>query len=84
MLSVAEASSVSIPMVLLASGDEPAEDVAGFETALQAAGVKNHVETFGDMIHGWMAARADLEDPNVVKEYERGYKIVLDFFLQNV
>lgn len=29
---------------------------------------------------GWMSARGDLDDEEVKKEYERGYKIVGDWF----
>jgi len=62
---------------MLASKDEPAEDVKKFEANLKG---EKHVEIFGDQIHGWMAARADLEDKRVVSEYERGYKTLLEFF----
>jgi hypothetical protein len=34
--------------------------------------VPKYVETFPTQIHGWMAARSDLENPEVRKEYERG------------
>lgn len=71
---------IKIPLALLASKDEPAEDVKKFEAAL--AGPK-HVETFPDQIHGWMAARSDLEDKRVQEEYTRGYKTVLTFFANN-
>jgi uncharacterized C2H2 Zn-finger protein len=37
-------------------------------------------EGFPNQVHGWMAARGDLEQEKVKKEYERGYKMVLDFF----
>ncbi|KAL5341520.1 hypothetical protein BJX70DRAFT_395903 [Aspergillus crustosus] len=59
MLDPADAKQVNIPMALLASKDENPEDVAKFGANLQ----KDHyVETFPDQIHGWMAARSDLED----------------------
>ncbi len=32
------------------------------------------------MFHGWMGARANLEKEDNLKEYERGYKQVADFF----
>lgn len=68
-------------MCVLASKDEPAEDVEKYGAALK---VKKHVETFSTQIHGWMAARADLEDKEVLKEYERGYKIALTWFHDNL
>jgi len=78
MVDPADAQGMTVPFAMLASGDEPAEDVKKFEEAL--GGVKKHVEIFKDQIHGWMAARSNLEDERVKSEYERGYKTVLKFF----
>lgn len=77
MVDASEAENISIPLMLLASKDEPVDDVKKFEAALTGP---KHVETFPDQIHGWMTARSDLEDEKVKKEYERGYKTVLEFF----
>lgn len=81
MVDAADAAGIKVPFVLLASGDEPAEDVNKFEKALN---VEKLVKTFPTQIHGWMAARADLSDDNVKKEYERGYKDLLGFFGKNL
>ncbi|KAK2626477.1 hypothetical protein QTJ16_003652 [Diplocarpon rosae] len=81
MVDPSEATSITIPLCMLASGDEPAEDVEKFKQNL--AGEK-YVEIFGDQIHGWMAARSDLENEKVMKEYERGYKTLLDFFRKHL
>lgn len=62
---------------MLPSKDESKEDVEKWEKGLK---VSSQVEWFPDQVHGWMAARADLDDAKVKKEYERGYKLVLDFF----
>jgi dienelactone hydrolase len=80
MVDPNDAKSVNVPFAMLASKDEPANEVSAFKANLQ---VPNHVETFSTQIHGWMAARSDLEDPEVRKEYERGYKTVLEFFHQH-
>lgn len=77
MVNPADAEKISIPICLLASGDEPVEDVKKFEANLKGP---KYVETFADQIHGWMAARSDLEDARVKQEYERGYKTLLEFF----
>ncbi len=77
MVDPADAKNIKIPLCLLASKDEPAEDVKNFEANLTG---EKHVETFDDQIHGWMAARSDLEDPRVKSEYERGYNTLLEFF----
>ena len=77
MVDPSEALNIQIPLCMLASADEPAEDVKKFEANLKG---EKHVEIFGDQIHGWMAARSDLEDTRVKGEYERGYKTLLEFF----
>lgn len=80
MVDPSEAEGIKIPLVMLASKEEPAEKVQAFEEKLT---VPKHVETFADQIHGWMAARADLSDSRVKEEYARGYKTVLEFFGKN-
>jgi len=77
MVDPKDAEGIKIPLALLASKDEPAEDVKKFEANLTG---EKYVEVFGDQIHGFMAARADLEDARVKEEYERGYKTLLEFF----
>ncbi|KAI2823866.1 hypothetical protein CBS63078_10611 [Aspergillus niger] len=76
MLDPNDAKSVNIPMAVLASKDENPKDVEAFGANLKQA---NYVETFSTQIHGWMAARSNLEDEQVRKEYERGYRTALDF-----
>lgn len=80
MVDPADAKDVKVPFIMLASGDEPLEDVKKFEDTLT---VPKHVETFDDQIHGWMAARADLSQDRVKAEYQRGYKTVVEFFGKN-
>ncbi|KAF4446647.1 carboxymethylenebutenolidase [Fusarium albosuccineum] len=80
MVDASDAEGIKIPTILLASGEEPDDEVKKFENALTGP---KHVETFKDQIHGWMAARADLSDSRVKEEYERGYKTVLEFFGKN-
>jgi dienelactone hydrolase len=72
-----DASTVRIPMCVLASGDEDAADVSKYSQCLKK---EKHIETFGDMVHGWMSARADLENERKKSEYERGYRTLLEFF----
>lgn len=40
--------------------------------ALEKNNKENVVEKYGDMHHGWMGARANLEDKENLKEFERG------------
>ena len=77
MVDPKEAAEITVPIAMLASKDEPAKDVQAFEKALT---VPHHVETFADQVHGWMAARGDLSNERVRKEYERGYQVLLDFY----
>jgi len=77
MIDPSDALNIQIPLCMLASGDESADDVKKFEANLKG---DKHVEIFGDQIHGWMAARANLEEERVKGEYERGYKTLLEFF----
>jgi dienelactone hydrolase len=81
MVDPADAEGISIPLCMLASKEEPDDAVQKFEKAL---GGDKHVETFKDQVHGWMAARADLEDERVRGEYTRGYETVLKFFAKHI
>lgn len=77
MIDPNDAPGITVPIAILASKDEDMEAVQGFEKALK---VPSQVVTFGDQVHGFMAARGDLKDQKVRAEYERGYKTLLDFF----
>lgn len=76
-----DAAKVKIPMMVLASKEEPVEDIKKYDEGLK---VTKHVETFDDQVHGFMSARGDLKDSKVKKEYERGYKLALQFFHDNI
>ncbi|KAK8104124.1 uncharacterized protein PG998_011157, partial [Apiospora kogelbergensis] len=82
MVEPEDAKKIKVPLCMLASKDEDVEDVKKFEANL--TGAAKHVETFGDQIHGWMAARSDLEDGRVKEEYIRGYETVLKFLSKNM
>lgn len=77
MLDPEEAKSVTVPMCVLASKDEDSAEVSSFGANLR---VPKHIQTFEDQIHGWMAARGDLNDPAVSERYREGYQTVLEFF----
>lgn len=51
MVDPKDAEKIKIPLCLLASKDEAAEDVKKFEANLTA---EKHVETFSDQIHGYV------------------------------
>ncbi|PHH50866.1 putative AIM2 family protein C30D10.14 [Ceratocystis fimbriata CBS 114723] len=77
MVDAEDAKGIKVPLILLASKDEDAEEVKKFEANLKGP---KYVETYGDQIHGWMAARSNLSDPRNKEEYARGYKKLLEFF----
>ncbi|KAI5289049.1 hypothetical protein KEM54_004489 [Ascosphaera aggregata] len=79
MLDAEDAKNITIPFATLASKDEDAATVKAFDENLKVA---KFTETYPDQIHGWMAARSNLSDERVRKEYERGYKTALVFFHQ--
>jgi dienelactone hydrolase len=81
MVDPSEAEKIKIPLMMLASGDEPKDDVEKFEKSLTG---EKHVETFEDQVHGWMTARADLDDQRAKAEYERGYSALLTWFQKYV
>ncbi|KAK5636226.1 hypothetical protein RRF57_011938 [Xylaria bambusicola] len=81
MIDPKDAEGIKIPLALLASKDENPGDVKKFEANLTGP---KHVETFPDQIHGWMAARSDLDDERVKSEYKRGYQVVLNFLSQHL
>ena len=81
MVDPEEAKDIKIPLILLASKDEPEDDVNKYVENLSGP---KHSEIFKDQVHGWMAARADLKDSNVKNEYERGYKLLLEFYAKHL
>ncbi|KAF9874677.1 dienelactone hydrolase family protein [Colletotrichum karsti] len=81
MLDPEDATKVAVPTCVLASQDEDAATVSAFQANLR---VPNHVHSFNDQVHGWMAARGDLEDPNVREKYRHGYQMLLDFFSRHL
>ena len=72
-----DAAKITIPACVLASQEEGPDMVDSWAAKLK---VENYTEQFADQKHGWMSARADLEDEKVKGEYERGYRIFLEFF----
>ena len=71
---------LNVPYICLASKDEDAGVVAEVKEILSKPDKHGYVETYGTMHHGWMGARADLKNEDNLKEYERGYTAVADFF----
>ena len=73
-MEVADAQALTIPHIVLASKDEPADMVAAYADLLgnKPGQKEGYVETYTKMWHGWMGARADLEQEESRAEYARG------------
>jgi len=79
MLNSEDASKIKIPHMCLASKDEDPQVVQKYKSILSNE-PKSHVETFSNDIHGWMAARSNLENKNEADSFHRGYQQAIDFF----
>jgi hypothetical protein len=69
----ADAENLTIPHIVLASKDEPGDIVDHYTDILARNGIGGHVETYTTMWHGWMGARARLDEKEGSAEYIRGY-----------
>ncbi|KGO40374.1 Dienelactone hydrolase [Penicillium expansum] len=77
LLDIADARRMAIPHICLVSPDEPADILNPYKEALPD---HSEFELYGTMFHGWMGARANLEDEKNLLEFTRGYKQVAAFF----
>ena len=74
---MADARAMKIPHICLASPDEPADVLKPYNDELP---IHSEMELYSTMFHGWMGARANLENEENAKEFNRGYKQVASFF----
>ena len=81
MVDSSDAPGITIPFLMLPSQGEEKEAVEKWQQSIKA---KHSVVWFQDQVHGFMAARGDLEDKNVVAAYEKAYLIVLNWFHDNM
>lgn len=75
------ASQVSIPLLALCSKDEPESEFMDFKPALK---VEHGFEMFPEMVHGWLSARADLSKPAVQEDFDKGYRMMLEWFQKHL
>ncbi|KAK5045573.1 hypothetical protein LTR84_009191 [Exophiala bonariae] len=81
MVDPKDAPNITIPILSIPSKDEDKSAMDQYEAALK---VPNKVEWYHDQIHGFMAARSDLEDDKVKAAYEKAYQTVLGWFHQHL
>lgn len=73
-----------MPYICLASPGEPEDVVAQIKEIVSKPPRIGHVETYASMFHGWMGARARLDDETNAREYERGYKAIAEFLAKHI
>uniref|UniRef100_A0A060T2G8 ARAD1A08250p n=1 Tax=Blastobotrys adeninivorans TaxID=409370 RepID=A0A060T2G8_BLAAD len=76
-----DAKKLTVPHICLPSKDEPKEAIEEYKKIL---GQNDYIEVFDTMHHGFMGARARLDEEEFRTEYERAYKLVGDFFVKNL
>ncbi|WWC72145.1 uncharacterized protein I206_106105 [Kwoniella pini CBS 10737] len=70
MIAVEDGDNLTVPLGFYPSKDEPTDVVEKIQQAIKA--IPRH--------HGWAAARADLNDPENLKQYEDVYQRTADYF----
>jgi len=79
-----DAKKIEIPHIVLASNGEDEKLVAEYKEILVGEGKPHVVETYANMHHGWMGARAKLHEAENLKEYEKGYNQLAAFFSKHL
>jgi len=79
-LDPTDAAKLTIPHLCLATKDEDHETTKKFEEAIpEALKSKSIVHYWDGTFHGFMAARTDLENPEHLAYYKKGYEAAVDF-----
>ncbi len=84
-IEVEDAKALTIPhIVLFSKEDGTPEAVEEYGNAVKDAGEGNVVDKYDDMVHGWLSARSNFEDAEVVKQFEKGYTQLAEFFKKHL
>ncbi|OCK76827.1 putative hydrolase [Lepidopterella palustris CBS 459.81] len=79
-----DAEAITIPHIVLAAPSDNKEGgVDVYSEVSKCDGREWVVETYSGMFHGWMAARANLDDKDNAREFERAYDQIANFFAEN-
>lgn len=81
MVDAADAPKITIPILSIPSKDEDKDAHDKYEQALK---VKKRVEWFNNDIHGFMAARSNLDNDSERTSYEKAYSILSDWFKETL
>ena len=71
-LAKEDAENLTVPFICLFSKEDGTPELVEEYTEALQKRKENVVEKYGSMNHGWMGARANLEDEENLKEFERG------------
>ena len=84
-LDESDPESISVPLCLLPSQGEDMEKINAIMAGVEKKNPgKNFMKRFGDQVHGWTAARADLSDPHQAEGFREAYQIYANFFEQHL
>ena len=83
-LVVEDAKAITIPHICLFSKEDGSPELCEEYGKALKERKENVVDKYGTMVHGWMGARSNLEDPEVVKNFEKGYTQLAEFFAKHV
>ena len=75
-LVVEDVEKCTVPFCCLFSKEDGTPDLMEEYTKALEKSDKNYVEKYSSMHHGWMGARAELDNADNLKEYERGYGLL--------
>lgn len=78
------AAGVACPVALLSAQGDPLESVQQVIEGRPELAPKSVFKRFGDMTHGWCAARGDWKDPHVAARATEAIGILVDFFKANL
>ncbi|KUL82144.1 hypothetical protein ZTR_10704 [Talaromyces verruculosus] len=85
MLDSADAKKITIPHLVMASKDEPTEQVAGFKEIIESNGIAgSSLTTYTTMHHGWMGSKANLIEEETYAGYRQGYTQLIEFLQQHL
>jgi len=83
-LAKEDAEKLTVPFICLFSKQDGTPELVQEYTETLEKNKENVVEKYGSMHHGWMGARANLEDKENLKEFERGYTQLAKFFAKHL
>lgn len=73
MLDPTDAKKITIPHLVMASKDEPSDQVAGFKEIIESNGIAgSSLTTYTTMHHGWMGSKANLVEEDTYAGYKQG------------